>query len=408
MGAHAGFAASLAGWTSTAEVQPLSTAQDAIPSETTMLREGVKRRRARGNFILQGYRPARVRSVGAALSAPGATVDGVTELTVGDLDEAALLHRIFPRLGDGGPATLLGPGDDAAIVAAPDGRTVISIDTQVQDRDFRLRWPDGYETSGYDVGWKAAAQNLSDINAMGAVATSMVVSLTMPAQTPVSWVEGLADGLAEAIGNLGADRCSVAGGDLSGGGEIVVTVAVLGDLEGREPVRRAGARPGDVLALAGNAGQAAAGLALLEGGPPYESLAPELRQLVARQCRPLPPLSAGPAAAKAGASAMMDVSDGLIRDGARLAAASGAGVDLDPDVLLSLAGPLRAAAGMLGADPLGWILGGGEDHGLLCSFPVGATLPEGFAAIGSIVAGEARVTIAGQPAATVGWDHFAR
>lgn len=325
---------------------------------------------------------------------------------VGALDESALLERIFPRL-DAGPSTLLGPGDDAAVVAAPDGRTVISIDTQVQDRDFRLHWPNGYATSGYDVGWKAAAQNLSDINAMGAEATSMVVSLTMPESTPVAWVEDLADGLNDAIRKLGAHRCAVAGGDLSSGAEVGVTVAVLGDLGGRPPVLRSGTHAGDILALAGTAGRAAAGLALLESAHPYNSLSGELQELVALQSRPLPPLDAGPRAARAGATAMLDVSDGLVRDGGRLAKASGVAVDFDPDALNRLAGPLRSAAELLGADPLGWVLGGGEDHSLLCCFPAGPPLPEGFTAIGSIEAGEAVVTVAGRPTATTGWDHFA-
>jgi thiamine-monophosphate kinase len=139
---------------------------------------------------------------------------------VAALSEAELLARIFPRLSMGGShsqATLLGPGDDAAVVAAPDGKTVISIDTQVQDQDFRLEWPNGYRTTGFDVGWKAAAQNLSDINAMGATATSLVVSLTLPPGTPVSWVEDLADGLTAGTRELGATRCSVAGGDLGRG-----------------------------------------------------------------------------------------------------------------------------------------------------------------------------------------------
>ena len=185
-----------------------------------------------------------------------------TPLTVAELSEAELLARIFPRLELSGlhsAAVLLGPGDDAAIVAVPDGRTVISIDTQVQDQDFRLQWNNGYRTTGYDVGWKAAAQNLSDINAMGASATSMVVSLTMPAETPVEWVEDLADGLAAAIGKLGAGACSVAGGDLGRGRELSVTVAVLGTLSGGQPVLRSGARAGNVLAIAGRAGAAAAG-----------------------------------------------------------------------------------------------------------------------------------------------------
>src|SRR6476619_291815 len=181
-------------------------------------------------------------------------------LTVAELSESELLERIFPRLHRGpedNPSLLLGPGDDAAIVAAPDGRTVVSIDTQVADQDFRLEWNNGYRTTGYDVGWKAAAQNLSDINAMGARATSMVVSLTMPPETLVCWVEDFADGLSAGIRELGAPDCAVAGGDLGRGKELAVSVAILGTLDGHAPVLRSGARPGDTLALAGSVGRAA-------------------------------------------------------------------------------------------------------------------------------------------------------
>nr|WP_229229367.1 AIR synthase related protein [Corynebacterium cyclohexanicum] len=136
---------------------------------------------------------------------------------VGELSEGELLERIFPRLAVLG-SPILGPGDDAAVIAAPDGRVVVSTDTQTEGQDFRLVWPNGYRSTGADVGWKAAAQNLSDINAMGAVATSMVVSLTLPPETGADWVEGLADGLVEAIRALGADGCTVAGGDLGRGG----------------------------------------------------------------------------------------------------------------------------------------------------------------------------------------------
>ena len=335
-------------------------------------------------------------------------------LTVAALSETELLARIFPRLEMGGAhfsATLLGPGDDAAIVAAPDGRAVISIDTQVQDQDFRLRWPNGYRTTGFDVGWKAAAQNLSDINAMGGVATSLVVSLTLPPETFVSWVADLADGLTAGIKELGATECSVAGGDLGRGREISVTVAVLGSLAGGEAVLRSGARPGDVVALAGTVGRAAAGLALLESETAAESLAPAQRALVELQCRPRPPLSAGPRARAAGATAMLDISDGLVRDGGRLAAASGVVLDLDPGALKPLAEALRPASDLLRADPMAWVLGGGEDHGLLATFPAGVQLPAGFTAIGSVQAPESStppgVTIAGHAAGTGGWDHFA-
>jgi thiamine-monophosphate kinase len=333
---------------------------------------------------------------------------------VAALSEAELLARIFPRLsmeGAHSQATLLGPGDDAAVVAAPDGKTVISIDTQVQDQDFRLEWPNGYRTTGFDVGWKAAAQNLSDINAMGATSTSLVVSLTLPPETPVSWVEDLADGLTAGIRELGATRCSVAGGDLGRGREISVTVAVLGTLEGNAAVLRSGAQPGDVLALAGTAGHAAAGLALLESPVSVDALNEVERVFLDLQCRPRPPLAAGPAARTAGATAMLDVSDGLLRDGLRLATASSAAVDLDPARLQALAEVLRPAAVLLGADPVAWVLGGGEDHGLLATFPASVQLPPGFAAIGSVQAlgsnESPSVKIAGRPAGAGGWDHFA-
>lgn len=334
----------------------------------------------------------------------------IEQQTVAELSEGELLARIFPRLHHSS-SVLLGPGDDAAIVAAPDGRTLISIDTQTQDQDFRLEWNNGYRTTGYDVGWKSAAQNLSDINAMGGTAVSLVMSLTMPPGTPVQWVEDFADGLTAGIVGLGAGDCSVAGGDLGRGSEIAVTVAVVGTMHGLPAVLRSGARPGDTLALAGTVGRAAAGLALLESAIPVGRLDPAQRALMDSQCRPQPPLAAGPQGARAGASAMMDVSDGLLRDGARLAEASGVALDLDPIALKALATPLEAASALLGCDPMDWILGGGEDHGLLATFPANVQLPSGFTAIGSIQAvaegQHSGVRIAGMPANTVGWDHFA-
>ncbi|MBP2414081.1 thiamine-monophosphate kinase [Arthrobacter stackebrandtii] len=335
-------------------------------------------------------------------------------LTVAQLSESELLARIFPRL-HAGTTTLLGPGDDAAIIAAPDARTVISIDTQVQDKDFRLAWPNGTASTGFDVGWKAAAQNLSDINAMGASATAMVVSLTLPGTTPVGWVEDFADGLSAAIVALGAPQCSVAGGDLSGGSEIVVTVAVTGSLEGRDPVLRSGAKVGDQVAVCGNMGFAAAGWALYESSILPSGHTGAMADAATLFARPVPPLAAGPAAAMAGATAMMDISDGLLRDSQRLAAASGVCLDLDSAVLAAQARKLEETAVVLGENPLHWVLTGGEDHSLLSTFPDGYSLPDGFVRIGSVVsmgAPEAAVTVDGQnfegaASGALGWDHFA-
>lgn len=318
---------------------------------------------------------------------------------VRDLSEEQLLARFTPLLPTA-PSTLVGPGDDAAVVAAPDGRFVVSTDVLVEDRHFIRTW-----STGYDVGWRAAMQNLADCAAMGSRATSLVVSLVIPGDLAVSWVTGLARGLAAACGPHGV---AVVGGDLSGGDSIVVAVTVHGDLAGRQPVLRSGARPGEVLAHAGVRGRSAAGLALLTQGVPDPCPA-----LVAAFLRPEPPLEAGVLAALAGATAMLDVSDGLLRDAGRIARASNVTLDLRAltDWAAADLAALDAAADLLGIDPLTWVLTGGEDHGMLATFPSDATLPPGFQVIGSVQAtqGAARVTIDGHEPAAVGpgWDHFA-
>jgi len=333
---------------------------------------------------------------------------------VRDLDETALLAQIFPLLPRGA-ATLVGPGDDAAVVRAPDGRYVVSTDVLVEDRHFRRRW-----SSGYDVGWRAAVQNLADIAAMGARPTALVVALVVPGDLPVDWVTGLARGLADACAPSGA---AVVGGDLSAGDSVVVSVTVHGDLDGREPVLRSGARAGDVVAHAGVCGRSAAGLALLDAGLEPATLAAgdgALAALVGRYLRPVSPLGAGRVAADAGATAMLDVSDGLLRDAGRLARASGVVLDLElgPGAALAadVAGLLPAAATLGGAggqdQARAWVLSGGEDHGLLATFPA-AGVPEEFRAIGRVLdAADGRapgtVTVDGaEPGIGPGWDHFA-
>ncbi|MGN6501414.1 MAG: thiamine-phosphate kinase, partial [Pseudolysinimonas sp.] len=176
--------------------------------------------------------------------------------TLGELGEAEALRRIFPRLPDAA-AALVGPGDDAAVLAAPDGRFVVTTDTMVHGPDFRLAW-----SSPHDLGWKAAATNLSDVAAMGARPTGRVVALAAPADTPAELLEGLADGRRDACAEL-APGCGVVGGDLAVSATLVIAVTAFGDLEGRDAVLRSGARPGDVVAVSGTLGVAAAGLALL-------------------------------------------------------------------------------------------------------------------------------------------------
>jgi len=326
--------------------------------------------------------------------------------TVADLGEDALLALIFPRLPRGS-VTVLGPGDDAALVSAPDGRVVVSTDVLVEGHHFRREW-----SAGEDVGWRAAVQNLADVAAMGARPTAIVVGLVLPSDLPVHWVLELADGLAQACG----PSIGVVGGDLSGGSQVVVSVTALGDLEGRAPVRRDGARPGDVVAHAGVRGRSAAGLALLDAGCDLAGFG----DLVRAYRRPVAPLDAGVAAGLAGATAMLDVSDGLLRDAGRIARASGVvlGLGLPAEVFAADLVALRSAADRLGVDPEGWVLGGGEDHGLLATFADDQVPPPGFRVVGRVLApgsGEAGGAPAGcvlvggaTPTGPSGWDHFRR
>ncbi|WP_400999174.1 thiamine-phosphate kinase [Agromyces sp. GXQ0307] len=314
--------------------------------------------------------------------------------TIGELGETAVLARILPRL-EPGDAALLGAGDDAAVVAAPDGRFVVTTDLMVHGPDFRLAW-----SRPHDLGWKAAATNLTDVAAMGARPTALVVSIAAPPTMGVALLEGIADGLRDALAAL-APGAGVVGGDLSASSVLTIAVTAFGDLEGRAPVLRSGSRPGDVLAHAGARGDAARGLRLLfaeardADGEPDAGLADAVRtrhpRLVGAQLAPAPPVSAGVAAAEAGATAMLDVSDGLARDARRLAEASGVGLDFRADAL--------------GADPT-TALAGAEDHGLLATFPPGTVPPAPFEVIGVVNGDAGRLTLDGAPVDTTGWDPY--
>jgi thiamine-monophosphate kinase len=309
--------------------------------------------------------------------------------TLGAVGEAAALARIFPRLPDAA-AALLGPGDDAAILRAPDGRFVVTTDMMIHGPDFRLAW-----STAHDLGWKAAASNLSDVAAMGGVPSGLVVALAAPADTPVAFLEDFADGLRNACAAM-APGCGVVGGDLSVSSTLTIAVTAFGDLEGREPVLRSGARDGDVVAVSGALGSASAGLRLLfehgvVAGIPDAARGAELRARpeVMAQLAPTPPIGDGRLAALAGATAMIDLSDGLALDARRIANASGVALDL----LLERVGSRDA-------------LTGGEDHSLLATFPPGVALPGGFRAIGTVTAGHGLFIDGAAFDARGGWDPY--
>jgi thiamine-monophosphate kinase len=297
----------------------------------------------------------------------GIRPEGVRVISISDEGEFGLIRRIVGRLGAGG--ALLGPGDDAAVVAAPDGRVVASTDLLIEGRHFRRDW-----SSAYDVGRKAAAQNLADIVAMGARPTALLVGLASPADLPLTWVDGLADGLRDECALLGAH---VVGGDVSAGDAVTVAVAALGDLEGRAPVRRAGATPGDVVVLTGWPGRAAAGLALLQAGRLDDPLADAHR-------RPNPDYATALTLAASGrATAMIDISDGLLADLGHVAAASGVGIELAAGDL-PVDAALVAAASQLGVDAFDWVATGGDDHGFAATVRAGSRVD--VPAIGTVVA----------------------
>ncbi|AUG79832.1 thiamine monophosphate kinase [Kitasatospora sp. MMS16-BH015] len=317
--------------------------------------------------------------------------------TVGELGEFGLIRELTARLPLT-PAVDLGPGDDAAVVKAPDGRVVATTDVLIEGRHFRRDW-----STAYDVGRKSAAQNLADVAAMGAVPTAILLGLVAPADLPTTWATELMDGLRDECQVAGA---AVVGGDVVRGETITLAITALGDLQGRKPVKRSGAQVGDVVAVTGWLGWSAAGLTVLSRG--FRSP----RAFVEAHRRPEPPYHAGPAAAELGATAMIDVSDGLVADLGHVAAASAVDIDLraaDFDVPAQMADIGQA----VGVDPLVWVLSGGEDHAIVATFPSSAQLPARWRVIGRVVrpASPARggqVTVDGAPwDAAGGWDHFA-
>ena len=291
--------------------------------------------------------------------------------------EFGVIARVTAQAGTARAAEV-GPGDDAAVMRTSDGRVVATTDVLVEGRHFRRDW-----SSAEDVGHKAAAANLADVAAMGGTTTALLVGLACPPDTPTAWLEGVAAGLAEECAPLGA---AVVGGDMvtaaADSTAVVLSVTALGDLGGRSPVLRSGARAGDVVALAGRLGWSAAGLAVLRRG--FSSPV----AVVSAHRRPAPPYGAGPAAAERGATAMCDVSDGLLADLGHIATASRVVVDLDRAAVvrtcLEPVGALQQVGAALGVDPLAWVLTGGEDHALVATFPSWVELPAGWAAIGTV------------------------
>ncbi|HEY7043436.1 MAG TPA: thiamine-phosphate kinase [Nocardioidaceae bacterium] len=289
--------------------------------------------------------------------------------TLGDLGEFALVQALTSRFAAADDErVLVGPGDDAAVVTVEGAHVVASLDMLVEGRHFRRDW-----SSATDIGRKAAAENLSDINAMGGRSTALLVGLGAPGDLEARWAMEFADGLAEESAILAA---TVIGGDLTQADVVTISITALGFCE-HGVVRRFGARPGDVVAMAGRQGWASAGYAVLARG--FRSP----RSVVDAHRRPQPPYDAGPQGAQLGATAMIDVSDGLLQDIGHVATASAVAIDVDSR-RFDVPEPLQAVGAALGVDPMRFVLTGGDDYGLVATFPAGTELPQPWRQIGTV------------------------
>lgn len=345
---------------------------------------------------------------------------------VGSLSEGEILARMVPLLPRG-VRTVVPSGDDCAVIAlqaagsgqgrdAQEAHLAVSTDMLVEDVHFRREWSDGF-----DVGFRCAMQNLADAVAMGAAPRSLVIAMCFPADLPLCWLEDFARGLAAACPpGVGVD-----GGDLTTGEKIVISVTVLADMCGREPILRSGARVGDGIYHCGNLGAGALGLALLSAGArpdlsgiDVSNVSDEVRELwyeaIGFFLRPQPPLNILPTLDSV--SAMMDVSDGLARDASRIARASSVTLDISIQALVSHPAAERLRPGFEAAcargiitdtNFIGFLLAAGEDHGFLATSP--HAIP-GWHRIGEVwecsqAAG--LFAVDGEPwKGALGWDHF--
>jgi thiamine-monophosphate kinase len=276
-----------------------------------------------------------------------------------DIGEFGLIGRLSRLLPAPTEQVLRGIGDDAAVVASPGGDLVLTTDMLVEGVHFRRHYG-----SFEDLGYKALAVNLSDLAAMGTGGGFALVCLGLPDDISVEEVEDIYRGLAACAGEW---ECQLVGGDtVRSPGALLLSVSVIAPIKPPGPVRRDGARPGDVLMVTGTLGESALGLALLERGE--EASAATYRICLARHLKPRPRIREGRLAALAGASAMIDVSDGFLRDLGHICEESRVGAEVEA-ARFPVSANAYPVAKALGLDALETALAGGEDYELLITAP---------------------------------------
>ena len=314
-----------------------------------------------------------------------------TVKTVAQIGEFNLITRITDGLVMP-PAVSIGPGDDAACFMV-DGSCVTSVDLFIESVHFRRDWcePD-------DIGCKVVGAAMADVEAMGACPLAIVVGLGLPRDTDMKWVDRFNAGLQAECRRAGA---ALIGGDITSSPMVVVSVTAIGETAGIDPVTRSGAQPGQLVAITGRLGWAAAGWAALARG--FRSP----KAVVDAYRRPIVPYGQGREAALSGACAMIDISDGLLADLGHIAKESGVAIQLDSSIF-SVPEPIQAVGQALGVDPMTYVLAGGEDHALAATFDE-LDVPTGWTVVGRVVVdhpGQVLVDGYSWPGAPAGWTHF--
>jgi thiamine-monophosphate kinase len=316
-----------------------------------------------------------------------------------DLGESGLIDELRRLLPDGEDVTV-GVGDDAAVVRTRGGSSVVvSTDALVDRVHFRLDW-----SSPADVGHKAVSVNVSDIAAMGAEPRWILVALCAPGDLDTDVVKEIYGGMTEAAASYGA---AVVGGDTVRAQELVLSVTAIGELDG-EPMTRSVAKPGDVVAVTGPLGRAAAGVNLLLSGDPKDVVVRDAIACIDAHRRPAARVREGRALRDGGVRAALDISDGLATDAGRLADASGVGIEID-EKLVPVATEARSVGDARGWDVGQMVLVGGEDFELLVAAPADVVEQLELIAIGRVTDGEGVFLVRDGERTELGpqgWDHF--
>ena len=325
-------------------------------------------------------------------------------LQVAQIGEGALIAALGEIFGEvqnlkDQKNLLFGIGDDGAVLAPSALPTVATMDLAVEDVHFKTDW-----STAYQIGAKVAVANIADIYAMGGDPHSLLVGISLTGKEEVDWVLDLARGIAEEAKKVGAQ---VIGGDTVRGEKITIAITALGNTS--EPIYRSGAKVGDQVVVSGLPGTSAAGLALLKAKK--RELFPEI---VKAHLQPSVDGKKAHALISAGATAMCDLSDGLLVDVTRISEASGIGMRINLDNLdLS---SLSEVGIELSVDPISWVLTSGEEHLFIATLPPSAALPEGVLQIGEVIQGsgvevvgefsDARTTIESSSKSPNEWKHF--